>query len=50
MGHREDVWENPIFQSVVVGGLQWITRQADADITPNIQQVTPLADQLPKPG
>lgn len=50
MGHREDVWENPIFQSIVVGGLQWVTHQADADITPNIAQVTPLADQLPKPG
>lgn len=47
MGHREDVWAHPIFQSIVVGGLQWVTRQVDADITPNLQQVTPQALQLP---
>lgn len=48
MGHREDVWTNPIFQAVTVGGLQWITKQVDADITPNIKVVTPEANVLPK--
>lgn len=48
MGHREDVWENPIFQSIVVGGLRWITGQVDADLTPNIDKVTPEARTLPK--
>jgi uncharacterized protein len=47
MGHREDVWTNPIFQSIVVGGLQWITGQVEADITPNIESVTPDAFKLP---
>ena len=43
MGHREDVWTHPIFQSIVIGGLRWITRQVDADIPANIDQVTPSA-------
>ena len=48
MGHREDVWTNQIFQSIVNGGLHWVTGQFDADITPNIDTVTPNADKLPK--
>jgi len=47
MGHREDVWANPIFQKMIVGALRWATKQADADLTPNIQQVTPQANTLP---
>ncbi|MBX3421410.1 MAG: ThuA domain-containing protein [Pirellulaceae bacterium] len=49
MGHREDVWTNAIFQSIVVGGLQWVTRQFDADIKPNMAEVTPEASKLPVP-
>lgn len=48
MGHREDVWTNPIFQSITLGGLHWVTGQFDTDITPNIERETPLAHQLPK--
>jgi type 1 glutamine amidotransferase len=40
MGHREDVWANPIFQKVTLAGLAWITGKTDADITPNINTVT----------
>lgn len=45
MGHREDVWTNPVFQSVLVGGLNWVVHNADADATPNLQQVTPKASE-----
>ncbi len=48
MGHREDVWTNPIFQAVVIGGLKWATRQADAEIPANIATVTPEAAVMPK--
>ena len=41
MGHREEVWLNPIFQSILLGGLAWAFRNVDADVTPNIEQVTP---------
>lgn len=46
MGHREDVWTSPIFRQVVLGGLSWILRRVDADVTPNVAQVTPKANQL----
>ncbi|MGE3780174.1 MAG: ThuA domain-containing protein [Pirellulaceae bacterium] len=47
MGHREDVWTNPVFQSIFVGGIHWATRTVDADIPANIAQVTPAANTLP---
>jgi uncharacterized protein len=48
MGHRDDVWDNPVFQSVLMGGLNWALRRVDADVTPNIAKVTPEANVLPK--
>lgn len=47
MGHREDVWTNPVFQAVLLGGINWATGRADADVTPNLAQVTPRANLLP---
>jgi type 1 glutamine amidotransferase len=41
MGHREDVWTNPIFQQVTLAGLAFITGRTNPDITPNIQATTP---------
>lgn len=41
MGHREDVWTNPIFQQVALGGMAWALGNVDADVTPNIDQVAP---------
>jgi len=46
MGHREDVWTSAAFQQIVLGGLSWVLKNVDADVTPNIQQVTPKADQM----
>ena len=43
LGHREDVWKNPIFEQVVLGGLAWVTGNADADTTPNLSVATPGA-------
>jgi uncharacterized protein len=50
MGHREDVWTHPIFQSIVVGGLQWVTGQVEAEISPNLDLVAPHARRLPRQG
>lgn len=47
MGHREDVWTNPIFQSLLMGGLNWALRRVEADLTPNMAKVTPEAEVLP---
>jgi uncharacterized protein len=46
LGHREDVWTNPKFQQVLLGGISWALRDVDADVTPNIAQVTPRANAL----
>jgi uncharacterized protein len=48
MGHREDVWENPMYQALLLGALGWSTGRIDASIEPNIRQVTPKYDELPK--
>jgi uncharacterized protein len=50
MGHREDVWTSPIFQQVLLGGIAWALRNVDADVTPNINQVTPKASELTSAG
>lgn len=47
LGHREDVWTNPVFQSVLAGGLNWALGRVDADVTPNLATVAPGAGQLP---
>jgi uncharacterized protein len=47
MGHREDVWTNKMFQSVLLGGIAWAMGNVDADITPNVDKVTPQASVLP---
>ena len=46
MGHREDVWENPKFQGLLVGALGWATGRVDADVEPNIKKVTPGYEKL----
>jgi type 1 glutamine amidotransferase len=46
MGHREDVWESPMYQGLLLGALAWATGRADADVEPNVRKVTPHYDQL----
>jgi type 1 glutamine amidotransferase len=47
MGHREDVWENPIFQQVLMGGLSWALGNVEADVKPNLKNVAPEAGTMP---
>jgi type 1 glutamine amidotransferase len=47
MGHREDVWQNPKFQELLVGALSWAVGNVEADIRPNLKEVAPRADELP---
>jgi type 1 glutamine amidotransferase len=46
MGHREDVWENKIFQDLLVGALSWVFGNVEADVAPNLEQVAPKANEL----
>jgi len=41
MGHREDVWTNPLFQNLILGGIGWAAGNVDAVVTPNIETATP---------
>lgn len=46
IGHREDVWESPLFEKIVVGALRWVTGLAEAEVPANLTDVTPGANQL----
>ncbi|MDW8223717.1 MAG: ThuA domain-containing protein [Gemmatales bacterium] len=46
MGHREDVWTHEVFQKILVSGILWALRELDAEIRPNLQDVTPKAHLL----
>ena len=48
IGHREDVWSNPVYQKLLAGGIEWTLGRVEADITPNIEKVTPQYAELPK--
>jgi uncharacterized protein len=47
MGHREDVWENPKFQTLLLGGLAWAFGDVEANVEPNIKEATPKANEYP---
>jgi len=47
MGHREDIWTNPVFQDVLMGGIHWALRDVEADVTPNIGTAAPKANEMP---
>ena len=52
MGHREDVWDHPVFQEILAGGIAWAGGRVDTDVTPTLVLETPGADTLPpyRPG
>lgn len=43
MGHREDVWTNPIFQQILIGGVKFALGDAKGDLTPNLKTAAPEA-------
>ena len=47
MGHREDVWTNPNFQRMLLGGLAWAFGDVEYDVPANIKQATPGAHVMP---
>jgi type 1 glutamine amidotransferase len=47
MGHREDVWSNPMYQALLVGALAWSSGRVEANIEPNFSKVTPKGNELP---
>ena len=49
MGHREDIWDNPKFQAMLVGGIEWTGGRVKAEAKPNLTESAPGASTLPKP-
>jgi type 1 glutamine amidotransferase len=47
MGHRDDVWKNPLFQQLLLGALSWAFGNVKADVEPNLAKVAPKAGELP---
>jgi uncharacterized protein len=47
MGH-DQIWANKTFRQVLMGGIAWSLRNAGDDVTPNIAQITPKANELKK--
>lgn len=47
MGHREDVWTNPMFQQILFGGITWAIGNLDTDVSPNLAAVAPRAAEPP---
>ena len=47
MGHREDVWDNAIFQKLLLGAINWSLGNAEAKLTPNLKEAAPMANTLP---
>ena len=47
-GHVHDVWANPFFESLVLGGIAWAAGNVEADVSPNIEKVPPGAWDVPK--
>jgi uncharacterized protein len=45
MGHDE-IWQNPTFRQVLMGGIAWAADNAKADVPANISEVTPQANSL----
>jgi type 1 glutamine amidotransferase len=41
MGHREDVWTNPLFQKFTLAGLAWITGRTQFEPKANVREATP---------
>ena len=39
LGHREDVWENPVYQKHILEGIRWALGFVDADATPQLKEV-----------
>jgi uncharacterized protein len=44
LGHDE-MWQQNIFRQILMGGLAWALRDANAEIKPNIAEVTPDANK-----
>jgi hypothetical protein len=46
LGHREDVWTNPLFQRIMLGGMNWAAGNVDAKVEPNLKEACPGVEHV----
>jgi hypothetical protein len=47
MGHRDDVWANPAYQDLIVGGIDYALGRVKVDDSPNLESAAPKANVMP---
>jgi hypothetical protein len=47
MGHTAEIWKEPHFLQMLLGGIRWAAKVVNADVTPDIATVTPHANEYP---
>ena len=47
LAHRANTWDSAAFQAMLLGGLEWVGRRIDADLTPNLDAVAPGVHVFP---
>jgi type 1 glutamine amidotransferase len=47
LGHREDVWANSAYQALLTGAMAWAVRDVNAHVPPDLNRVTPQANDIP---
>ncbi len=50
LGHREDVWTNPLFHQVILGGLAWAAGNVEAEVKPNLKEACPEVEKVRRTG
>jgi hypothetical protein len=46
MGNFAETWNDPAFQDILLGAINWTMGRVDADATPNIDKAAPQANRL----
>lgn len=47
LGHREDVWTNPLFREMLAGSISWAVGDVEADVASNLAEAAPKAGTIP---
>ena len=50
MGHTAEIWQDPVFLQMLLGGIRWAAKRVEANIAPDIGTVTPHATEIPESG
>jgi type 1 glutamine amidotransferase len=46
LGHREDVWTNPLFHQILLGGMSWAAGNVEAEFKPNLMEACPGVEKV----